>query len=599
MLRALVLDALAEGAAAGEDHVARHSLRGIDPAIRWRVRQRVVARVRVASASVADSSDRAHVLRLAFLGEAGCDDVDFEDRVQVLAAFEKASGQRPRPRRFWFASLALAVLILLASSAIVWQFRPRPPPWSPLASPEGEALGADLTAYVSAVYRKKKPSGEAAPETPDASRAHLLGGVERGLGATARDDIDRLLQRYERVVTDEPSDEAEYHELTASLTAVNARFRTARAPYFLDFISDPGWGPILISSYVAKERAASAEEASVRLLRVQRLDNINRSLAAVGYTRPQLGAALVTLDMIEREIVTVVAPALVDKGKAGLADEEARDQRAAWVEPLERRAGEVMRRDYASFRTPAIDRVIERIVRRDELFWGFRRATVHTGVITYRPLTLVARGSIDVLKDRMPDSELREWGAINEELDEDASRAAFMELMERSAARVDRHELQHQIDFRRGLVAVPKELRVLLRMPETMDVGPWSNAARCRDELSADLAAVAAAGDQAGTALVLTASSLFDQGSWGAPHAFGAAVILAEVGRELGHDPGEPFYAARQFDRSRAAALFLKIADSAPRAIADAARRAYGRLFGMEVPAVDWGPWQVAREWRR
>jgi hypothetical protein len=98
MLRALVLDALAEGAAAGEDHVARHSLRGIDPAIRWRVRQRVVARVRVASASVADSSDRAHVLRLAFLGEAGCDDVDFEDRVQVLAAFEKASGQRPRPR---------------------------------------------------------------------------------------------------------------------------------------------------------------------------------------------------------------------------------------------------------------------------------------------------------------------------------------------------------------------------------------------------------------------------------------------------------------------------------------------------------------------
>src|SRR6185503_134170 len=92
MYQRLVLDALAQAARGGEDHLAREALKGTDPTVRSRLQSRVAERIALASASVVDRSDRSHVLRLAFLQESRlADDLDLENREAVRAAFDAAS----------------------------------------------------------------------------------------------------------------------------------------------------------------------------------------------------------------------------------------------------------------------------------------------------------------------------------------------------------------------------------------------------------------------------------------------------------------------------------------------------------------------------
>jgi hypothetical protein len=167
------------------------------------------------------------------------------------------------------------------------------------------------------------------------------------------------------------------------------------------------------------------------------------------------------------------------------------------------------------------------------------------------------------------------------------------------AEHVDRHEVQHQIDFRRGLVVVPAPLREMLGMPETMDVEPWSAAARCREELSADLASIATTEKGALTALVLSQQPLFDRSMWGTPHAFGAATILASLAAELDIAPGPPLLVRGQFDRRRARELLLSVAERPRDALAAAARGAYQTLFGVLPPHLDFDAWKVAPAWRK
>jgi hypothetical protein len=212
---------------------------------------------------------------------------------------------------------------------------------------------------------------------------------------------------------------------------------------------------------------------------------------------------------------------------------------------------------------------------------------------------VVSRSDMSVLEGRVPGSELRAWQDINDELDSEPMREAFDELLERYSEQVDRHEIQHQIDFRRGLVVVPAPLREILRMPDTMDVEPWSPAARSREELSAELASIGTTEKGATTALVLSQEPLFDRSMWGTPHAFGAAVILTSLATELGIDAGGPLFAHGQFDRRRAKELLFSIAEQPKDAIAAAARSAYQRLFGVLPPRLEFDPWKVAPAWRK
>jgi hypothetical protein len=600
MYQRLVLDALAQAARGGEDHLARETLKGTDPLVRARLRSRVAERIALASASVVDRTDRGHVLRLAFLQEARlADDLDAEDREAVRGAFEKASAAVTveKKHRLWFASMSLG-LALVAAAAIAFRITHPPAPFSPLTTPLGDALGPTLTRYVVSVHHEAEERRNGAPSGDEVAASHdaVMAKLDRALGLKS-DPFQRLFASYQDLAFGKRSDAATREAFESSLQQANASLHAAHKPYLVDVLEDAA-GIFLISSYIAKERAVKAEGITIRLLQAQRLDSLNLALAAVGYTRPQLGAAVVTLDMLEREIVAVVAPALVAGGRARMVDpktEESED----WAEPLERRAAELLQKDYAAVRSAAIDRLIELLAKRDHLYWQFRRATAFTNVAVYRPTRVVSRGDTSVLDGRVPGSALREWQEVNDELDGAPMREAFDELLERYSEPIERHEVQHQIDFRRGLVVVPAPLREILGMPETMDVEPWSAAARCREELSADLASIATTEKGAVTALVLSQEALFDRSLWGTPHAYGAAVILTSMAAELDMPAGDSLLARGQFDRRRAKDLLFAIAEQPRDAISAAARAAYQTLFGVVPPHLDFEAWKAARPWRK
>ena len=601
MFQRLVLDALAQAARGGEDHLAREALKSADPAVRSRLRSRVAERIALASASVVDRSDRSHVLRLAFLQEFRlADDLDLENREAVRAAFDVASAGIvvERKHRLWYTSLSLG-LVAVSLALVAFRVAHPPAPFSPLTTTLGDALGPTLTKYVVSVHQRAQDREDGSLPRDDVTSTHdtLMSKVTSVLGNANGKPFERLLSSYEDLAFGKRSDAATREAFESSLQQTNASLHAAHAPYLVDVLEDAA-GIFLTSSYIAKERAVKAEGTSIRLLQAQRLDSLNLALAVVGYTRPQLGAAVVTLDMLEREIVAIIAPALVAGGRARIVDPKT-EETDDWVEPFERRAAELLRGDYASVRTPAIDRLIDLLARRDRLFWQFRRATAFSNVAVYRPVRVVSRGDTSALDGRVPGSELRAWQAINDELDSALMREAFDELLERYSEPIERHEVQHQIDFRRGLVVVPAPLRDILGMPETMDVEPWSAAARCREELSADLASIATTEKGALTALVLSQEPLFDRSTWGTPHAFGAAVIMTAMAVELGIPTGEPLFTRGHFDRRRAKELLFAVAERPRDAISAAARGAYQTLFGVVPPPLDFDSWKVARAWRK
>ena len=359
MYQRLLLDALAQAARGGEDHLARDALKGADPLVRSRLRSRVAERIALASASVVDRTDWGHVLRLAFLQEARlADDLDAENRETVRAAFDKASAAVVvEEHRAWYTSMAVG-LVAIGAGLVAFRITHPPTPFSPLSTPLGDALGPTLTSYVVAVHHEaqERRSGAAPDDEVDASHDAVLSKLDLALGLKS-EPFARLFTSYQELAFGKRGDAPTREAFESSLQQANASLHAAHKPYLVDVLEDAA-GIFLISSYIAKERSVKTEGATIRLLQAQRLDSLNLALAAVGYTRPQLGAAVVTLDMLERRDRRGrrARPRRRRQGSHG-RPQDRRDRRLA--EPLERRAAELLRRDYASVRTPAIDRLID------------------------------------------------------------------------------------------------------------------------------------------------------------------------------------------------------------------------------------------------
>jgi hypothetical protein len=526
------------------------------------------------------------------------DDLRFEDRDAVRAAFDAAVATAPVARRTWFATIGLAAALLVAaggwalSVAASARFDPR-------SSPLGRALGPQLTDYVASVSQRRARlrEGEDAAGDFTLSRDRAQTEVAAALGPEMGSALVDLFRAYQSAALAPGYDEDRLRALSAEMQRYNGALRHARQPYFMDYLELSDGEPILSSYYVAEERTARVDRSEIPLLRVQRLDTLNRALAAVGYTSPRMGAALVTLDLLERNLVVVLAPALAEGGVATLVDPPTRESRAPWIAEIEGAAGAVMRRDWQAVRSPELDRLIALLARRDRIFSDWASRLALTKVTVSRPVRLVASDRLERLEGIASRSTLAEWEDLNKELDGDAMRRAFERALGMLAERVERHELQHQIDFRRGLVAVPAELRALFRLAEDAPVNPNGNAARCRDELSADLAAIALGPDLASTELTLVAAAVFHRDAWATPHAYAAAVVLPVVARELGGQEAT-LVGADGFDRGRAKELFVAIAAHSGAEIARAAAGAYARLFGTPLPSYELGPSTKSRAWR-
>jgi hypothetical protein len=605
----LALDALAQAAEAGDDTIARHVLERADPAVRWLIRRKVQDEIRWAELAVIDRGDRPHVLRLAFLREACLlDDVDLEDRATVAERFTHARKGLP-PRRWhrrWGLSLVILAGATIVGLALRRGTRHR---FTPLEAPLGAAFGEVMPAYVLEVLRSTREAPELPEDQPRATdratelRERTIDEVRHHSDPELATDMTVVLDAYDAVATS-PRGRLPTHELemlASSLQQLNADLRRRREPFFVDTMQDPGAGMLLISYYIDRETTVRAEGAPFRLVRVQRLDSWNRAPALVGYTRAELNTALVLLDMVERQLVDIVIPALAPGGAAELVDAASMELDPSWPHGLEERAREIFRSDLRTSRfsdPAAMLRLVAVLSRRQQLFRIFGAAAL--GDVALRPpARLVTHANVDALEGKVPRSQIREWREIEEELDGAPMRRAFTELREPFARVVDRHEAQHQIDFRRGLIPVPLALRELLGVEETADLPPTSPAVRCRDELSAVLASIAGAPEMSRTVLTIALEPVFNRMLWSTPHAFAAAVILDGLARELGEVSSEPMAAKGGFDRKPAAALYLAVVRHPEDQIVAAARALWERLFEARFPAPEIDPWKVSKEWER
>ncbi|HMI84167.1 MAG TPA: hypothetical protein VK550_08725 [Polyangiaceae bacterium] len=607
---------MAEAARAGDDQLTQ-VLRHRHPFIRWWLRRTIGDCIRWADLAVADRSDRSHVLRLAFLCEARLlDDIDCEDRTAVARRFVAATADLDEsPSRPWTLPLFLlgtAGFLLLALTAMP---RAKGARFSPLDAPLGATLGTTVPEYAVEVLRASRFASEISEDLPRSTdratelRDRALKVVQGSEDPVLALDLTALLDSYDAVAVSPrgalPTEAL--HALSGALQRLNARLHQHGRPFFLDMLRDRAAGTLLLSYYVLRETVIRAEGDSFRLVRVRRLDSLRRDPLLVGYTRAEINTAVVLLDMLERQLLTVVFPALARGGTPELVDLASLEVEEEWPEALAKRAAEIMREDLRPSRFSngaGMARLASLLARRRQIVANlapdaaFRDSfEVRSDDSAVPPSRLLLHPDLEKWKGRAPRAVLRAWEEIEGELDTDAMRRTFAEIVDRFAVAVDMHEIQHQIDFRRGLIPVPPELRELLGVPETVDLRPTSLAVRCRDELSAILSSVASADEMPRTHLTLALEPVFNRALWATPHAVSAAVILEGLAQELGEPPGEPMTSPGGVDRRRATELYLAIMRHDEHALILAARRLWERFFQARFPRAEFAPWRVWEAW--
>ena len=358
--------------------------------------------------------------------------------------------------------------------------------------------------------------------------------------------------------------------------------------------------PLLLSFYVEREARVQVGDQSVTALHVWRMDPLNLSQAALGYTRPTTPFALVLLDQIETELVRYVLPALPEKEPMVLVEEEGQDGDEGWLRPLEEGAGRVVRETFSSGENLAQTREIGAILaRRRTLVERWRRSTAALRRSMHIPERLIPEADYRKDLDRIvPKAELIEWDEMHERLASAPLEASFLRLRDRFAEGVERHEVQHRVDYTTRLPSLPEDVRQWLLLDEENPEDLTSFPARVRLETSAFLASLAARG-HARLDLVLAMRHVFIRSLQGNAYSYAGLLVLSEVARALGVEAQAPLLARRHIARSEASRLLLRCVEQPDERVADAAGKAWSRLFGRPLPEARAGSIRANPAWRR
>jgi hypothetical protein len=576
MARSLVLDVLARAAQTGSDPLA---IATGDP-ILFALGRRRARRALYDAERATALSDSRHVARLAFLFATGAArDIPFDDVDAVARAFtadggDAAPGVRGGP---WltFGLLGIVLVSAAAVALVVWLRKP----FDPHHEAVGRALGDELPAYVVALSRD--------PSEPPFS-ASL--GARRALGDDGAAAFDALLRSMSAVALDSNATDAYF----GSVGAMNAALDRSHAHYFLDGDLLGGDGttwPMIYSFYVERESVARNEATgdAIRVLFVWRLDTLNVRQPYLGYTHPRAGVALVLFDQIETELIERVLPALSKGESVGLIDEDSLASDVTWQKDLEARAGEVVRTYFAADAdAAALAHIGDLIARRRALVKKWKNDLPLVGVRLHPPRRLVPDADYaGELRLKATKASLEEWDEIHDDLLTSSNIALFERLRDRFARSTERHEVQHRVDYGRGLVAVPARIAERLGLENPLAAAPGSYAARCRDETSAYLAQMAEPTDSPPLTLMLLSHFLFDKGEWGTAYSCAALTIFELVSTVLAApDADLPLVRYGSVQRETLTKRFIALTDQSVDALREGARRAWEEAYGAPLAHV-------------
>lgn len=592
--------ALRRGISEGSVLAAEHALRGLDPLLRWMAKRRLRRYVRRAEQSTS-VDDEAHCLRIAALlaeqrvPTAAFDDVDGIAR--EFAELERPAAPRHGP---WLVGGALVVVLASAVALAFLWIRSRP--FDPSRTAAGRLLVGPMEAFVVAADRQP-PSTAALAKARDSVKGT---SAERALGDAGRGALEQLLGATEALAKarDKGVVPARDAFFTAA-TGFDRRLAAAKLPYFVDADLLPrprGVAPLLFGFYVERDKLVQAGSQRVRVVDVWRLDHLNVLQNYLGYTRARTPAALVLFDQIESELVRSAFPAIPPGEYAALVDDKTRLLRPEWAAPIEAHAGRVIRRHFDLLPSERADalRIGKLLAQRRALVEKWQPELRAQGLELRVPERLIPRAHYSQDLDlRVPRDQLRQWDAIDEALLEPNNLRAFIRLRDHYVASVERHEVQHRLDYARGLMPIPPIVVRILGVDNPLDAPEGSLAARTRDELSAYLAELAQSRDSPLLQLILLSRFVLDAdlARENPPYFYAAFAAFQGIGQELGLDV-DRMLRTRGPMRERFVQLVFAVTDKSPDAIRAAAARCYRKQYGHAVERVktvrevDHQPWR-------
>ncbi len=581
-VQSAVLHALERAVEKGERHEAQLALRKLDPVIRWRARSVLLSALRFADLNTAVESE-SHRLRVAGLRVVRVvPEEGYEDEADVRRLFGLALESAPRPRRGpWLVVAMAAAAVVLSLGAFVAQHLLAP--FDPKQTPAGYVLGPELTAHLVVSSHAK------ASERPTL-RQKYLDSAEKALPGSVATALDRTLRAYGEVL-DAPAEgsiRSRLDTLVNGVVDLDEQLGERRLPFFVD----ADWSsrgnrvvPYLLTFYVERERWVEAAGQRIRIVHLWRLDQLAVHQGYLGYTRPHTPAALVLLDQVEADLIGDVLPALPPEETMELVDFKTRLSGEAWIDAVEAATASAVRRHFAALPVVELERYLdvgELLAARRRLVRSWRSTLSGLGTSLVAPRRLIPEADyLGELEHKVPRAQLREWKAVHDRLLEREPHAAFEQLRNNYVAAVERHEVQHRIDYRRELFEVPPVLVRRLAVENPLAVPPGSLAARARDELSAYLASIASAEPTPLLELTLLARFLFDSRTMGGPYSYAALGVYEAIAEELTLLP--ELRERKVLRRTQLAALVQTVLAQDAGVLRDAARAAYIRQFQAEL----------------
>jgi hypothetical protein len=512
-------------------------------------------------------------------------------RSVVLLSLARAACGASRPGRFSRAALLVPALIAFVAAGL-WARARWIRPFDPRDDAAGRVLGDALPGYVSALEADRLASSSTARHSA------LPAPARRRLGDRGSAQLERMLDAMSELARaespDVPEAKARFH---AQMTAVNAALAQGGLPFFVDTdvlaLPDGTARPLVFSFYVQRETEARTDPAGapVRTVFLWRLDRLAHRQPYLGYTHPRAGAAMVLLDQVERELIDFLLPAMAPGQPILFLYEDRLEDAAQWQSPFCERAGQLVRAHFGSHAPgdrDALAEIGELLVRRFEIVRTWRRELPRHGIELRKPKRLIPEADYaTALRHRVPASTLDAWRQVHRRLLEPRLVSAFERARDRFALSMQRHEVQHRLDYERGFVPIPRLLVERLGLSSGLDAHTKSLPARCRDETSAYLAEMADPAGAPPIMLVLLSRLLLDRIHRGTAYECAAQMVFETVAIELGIGDAERARGEQGAPvPAQAAAVFASIAGFSDAELRAAARRAWEKTFEATLPAV-------------
>jgi hypothetical protein len=268
-------------------------------------------------------------------------------------------------------------------------------------------------------------------------------------------------------------------------------------------------------------------------------------------------------------------------------DDETREQNLPWVSAIEHAAADAVRKHYTELsRDPHVLEVGQLLAKRRALVRRWRVTIAEGGRLLHVPERLIPEADYGQdLHLRVPNQELYEWDELHDTLLSKANYAAFLRLRDPYVQAIERHEVEHRLDFARGFRPIPSSLCRIIGLENALDAPVGSLQERVSSEFSAYLAQLSDGPDSPVLELVVLSGILLNAHASGGVYWYAALGLFEAVASELGID-AERVVGHGRLERERIAELVRQVLARPADELRKAAARAYQKAYGEPVPHV-------------